>query len=85
MQSGRYGGADLNAGERNLGGMTPLHLAASVGTASCMKSLLTFGANPDAKNGGKQLPLHFAKIYRHDSCAKMLRQAADSASNAGLN
>lgn len=52
---------------------TPLHVAASLGSASCMKLLLDAGADVRAAFGpGRATALHLAAVDGHAECASLL-------------
>ncbi|XP_032521667.2 transient receptor potential channel pyrexia isoform X2 [Danaus plexippus] len=52
---------------------TPLHVAASLGSASCMKLLLDAGADVRAALGpGRATALHLAAVDGHAECASLL-------------
>nr|QDR50969.1 pyrexia trpa [Heliconius melpomene] len=54
---------------------TPLHVAASLGSASCMKLLLDAGADVRAALGpGRATALHLAAVDGHAECASLLLQ-----------
>ena len=50
-------GAKLNARDKSLGGMTPLHAAIETGNMEIMQFLLAYGAKPNARDLAKRTPL----------------------------
>ncbi|KAF6102003.1 ankyrin repeat domain 53 [Phyllostomus discolor] len=66
-------GAALNTQTCN--GSTPLHLAAREGLLSCVKVLVTKGANVHAQDVVGCKPIDYCKIRNHRVCARFLKDA----------
>ncbi|KAM5316456.1 ankyrin repeat domain-containing protein 53 [Glossophaga mutica] len=66
-------GAALNTQTCN--GSTPLHLAAQEGLLSCVKVLVTNGANVHARDAMGCKPIDYCKIRNHRVCARFLKDA----------
>ncbi|XP_036983131.2 ankyrin repeat domain-containing protein 53 [Artibeus jamaicensis] len=56
-------------------GSTPLHLAAREGLLSCVKVLVTNGANVHAQDAMGCKPIDYCKIRNHRVCARFLKDA----------
>ena len=68
-------GASRSVGEEDVNGDTPLHIAAEVGNAEMVRSLLLKGADKDATNAQGHTPLYFTARHGHVTAAQALLAA----------
>ena len=59
----------------NIGGVTPLCIAAAAGQEKCVQLLLGAGAKVDQASNKGTTPLSIAAKKGHDKCAALLRAA----------
>jgi ankyrin repeat protein len=66
----REGDVNMDLVDQN--GDTPLHIAADLGAANAVRSLLTLGAKPSVQNSVGNQPSHVAARGNHAACLKEL-------------
>jgi hypothetical protein len=71
-QVGRLLGAGADPKRKSKDGLSPVHLAASGGHLSVLKSLVMHGARLDGTDSNGRTPLHIAVITRHSSVIPFL-------------
>ena len=75
-------GAKLNARDRSLDGMTPLHAAIETGNIEIMQLLLAHGAKPNARDFQKRTPL---MVMDEDADKEMVRILLSYGANIRLS
>ena len=72
-------------GARNLGGFSPLHLAAQNGHNQSCREILLAGGDPDVQNNYGDTPLHTACRYGHAGATRIILSGNCDVDRVNLN